>query len=363
MIRILHCFNALDNGGVEAFVMSVYRKIDKSKVQFDFLLRSSKRTHYWDEIEEMGGRIYSTPPFPKKAVSNYRATDKFFRENAKNYAAVHIHANSLFYMKALKSALKHKARLCIMHSHSTQSNSAIVSVVHNLNKRKLNSLKVTKLACSKAAGEWMFPDGNYQVIHNGIDTEKFRFNDEKRSLIRKELDIENQLVIGHIGRFVEAKNHARLIDIFYDYQKKNENAVLLLVGFGELGNAISQKIDQLKISDKVIMLNDRNDPHNLLQAMDVFVFPSLYEGLPISLVEAQASGVNCVVSDIQPNQEAEICKNYKLVSLNDNNSKWISAIDSLNKQDNPREQSVDLVKSEGYDISTTCKELMSIYNG
>lgn len=359
MKRILHCFNGLDNGGVEAFVMSVYRNIDRNKYQFDFLLRNENRTHYWDEIENMGGKIFVMPPYPKKAISNYIATKKFLEEHSE-YDTVHVHANSLFYVSVLKIATKLNVKNVIIHSHSSCSQNKIVRIIHNHNKKKINRISNVQLACSNLAGKWMF-NTSYKVIHNGIITDKFKYNEEIRNKLRDELNINDRFVIGHIGRFVEAKNHSFILDIFKNYSEKNPKATLVLVGFGPLKDTIVNKVCNLELSDKVIILTDRNDPYNLLQTFDLFLFPSLYEGLPISLVEAQCSGLPCLCSN-EIDKRSFINPNVCSFGLNNSVEDWASKINELKSLDFDRANGKSLVKKSGFDIATTCNELIDIYN-
>lgn len=363
MKRILHCFTGLANGGVEAFVMNVYRNIDIEQVQFDFLLRDNTRTHYWDEIESMGGRIYTTPPYPRKAISNYYATRKFISDHLDEYDTIHVHANSLFYMTAIQLAKKYGIKNRIIHSHNTKGSNQIASIIHQHNKKKLNQFANVKLACSKAAAEWMFPDDEYTIINNGIDTEKYRFNSSVRDSIRNELNLNGKYVIGHIGRFVEQKNHRFIVNLFNEYQKKDDYAVLLLVGFGPLEEQIKAQVSEFGIDNKVIILNNRHDPYNLLQAMDLFLFPSNFEGLPISLIEAQASGVDVIASDIQPNAEGKINDNCRLLPLDVGTEKWIDSISCMKEHDIARGECANNIIKAGYDIQHTCDQLMKIYLG
>lgn len=362
MDRVLHCFNALDNGGVEAFVMSVYRRLDKSKIQFDFLIRNNNRTHYWDEIESLGGRIYTTPPYPRYAFKNYLATKSFLKKHLDEYDTIHVHANSLFYMTAIKLAKKYGIKNRIIHSHNTKGSNQIASIVHQLNKMRVNRFANVKLACSKAAAEWMFPDADYTIINNGIDTDIYRFNSNARDRIRNELQLNGKYVIGHIGRFVEQKNHRFIVSLFNRYQKKDDNAVLLLVGFGPLEEQIKAQVSELGIDSKVIILNNRNDPFDLLQAMDLFLFPSKFEGFGISLLEAEASGLNCICSTAIPG-EVLISDQVQVISLDDVLERWINEISVKKEQDYNRDIGYQKVLEAGFDIQNTCDQLMKIYLG
>lgn len=243
MKRVLHCFNGLDNGGVEAFVMNVYRNIDREKFQFDFLLRDNNRTHYWDEIEKMGGRIFVTPTYPKRAISNYFETKKFL-EKHREYETIHVHANSLIYMYAIKIANKIDIKNRIIHSHNTKSQRNVLRYLHNHNKKHIGKYANIKLACSNIAGEWMF-NGDFKVINNGIDSEKFRYNEKTRNELREQFGIKDEVLIGNIGRFVEQKNHSFIIDVFSEYKKMNIKSKLLLMGFGELESNIRNQVKRL----------------------------------------------------------------------------------------------------------------------
>lgn len=359
MKRVLHCFNGLDNGGVEAFVMNVYRNIDRTKIQFDFLLRDNNRTHYWDEIESMGGRIFVTPTYPKRAISNYFETKKFLEEH-REYETIHVHANSLIYMNAIKIAKKLKIKNRIIHSHNTRPQKDILVYLHKHNKKHIDKYANIKLACSNVAGEWMF-DSDFQVINNGINSEKFRYNEKIRNDIRDQLGINDEVLIGNIGRFVEQKNHSFIIDVFSEYKKMNTKSKLLLMGFGELENDIRNQVEQLCLEDDVIILTDRNDAYNILQAVDVFLFPSKFEGLGISLVEAQASGLSCLVSDNIP-KEAIFDNRVNVLSFDENKSVWANKLDILCKSNYKREVGADIVKSNNYDICNTCEQLIQIYS-
>lgn len=361
MKRVLHCFASLDNGGVEAFVMNVYRNINTNKIQFDFLLRDGKRTHYWDEIEKMGGRIYVTPSFPRYAIGNYRATKVFLQNHKEEYDIVHVHANSLFYMAVLRISTKLGYKTRIIHSHNSQGSNAIVNLIHKHNKKKINKYANVKLACSEAAAKWMYLDDCYTIIKNGIDAKKYKFDPTVREKIRKELGISNKFVIGNIGRFVEQKNHKFIIKVFYEYQKKNSDSILLLIGFGSLENSIREEINHHEIADKVLILNDRNDPYNLLQAMDLFLFPSLFEGFGISLLEAQAAGLFCICSSVIPN-EVLLSEQVKVLNLDDDILTWVKAIELEKNHSIEREKSFELVVDAQFDIERTCEQLLEIYN-
>lgn len=361
MKRILHCFTGLENGGVEAFVMNVYRNIDRTKCQFDFLLRSDHRTHYWDEVEQLGGKIYTTASFPRFILKNHKQTKQFMSEHTE-YDTIHVHANSLMYIYPLIIAHRLKYKRVIIHSHNTQPQKGIYTFIHNYNRRRINKYVTNRLACSKLAGEWMF-DKDFLVVNNGIDTDKFMFDNATRVKMRSELNVnEDEILIGNIGRFVDQKNHKFLISVFREFKKQISKSKLLLVGFGPLEAEIRKQVSDLGLLKDVIILTDRNDPHNLLQAMDVFLLPSLFEGLPVSLIEAQAAGLSSVVSD-SVSDESKICDNMQRLSLEEPIDAWVNALRSSVEMHCNRSRYAEVVKNKGYDIIDTCKTLMKVYGG
>ncbi|WP_010200274.1 glycosyltransferase [Bacillus sp. m3-13] len=203
-IRVLHVLNGLGSGGTESFIMNIYRNIDRSKVQFDFLIRSTKDNLLKNEIEKLGGKVYITSEFPRHFIKNYREINEFFKRN-KDYNIVHVHANALMYVKPLKIAKKYGVNCRIIHSHNTQTaNNPLYKYIHHWNKRFISEQATDFFACSKMAGDWMF-NNSYKVINNAIDVNKFQFNEEKRKKVRELFKLENKFVIGHIGRFTYQK--------------------------------------------------------------------------------------------------------------------------------------------------------------
>lgn len=358
MVRVLHVLNGLGHGGAESFIMNVYRKIDRDKVQFDFLLRSDKnREDLIEEIENYGGKIYIVSPFSQQIIKNYKDTKMFFKKY--KYDVIHVHANSLFYLLPLKLAKKYKIPCRIMHSHNTQALHPIVTMIHKLNKHRIYKLATNYIACGQSAGRWMF-HRNYKLISNAIDLDKFKYNEKVRNHIRKQLHIENNFVVGHIGRFTKQKNHKMLIHIFKEIHQLNESAKLLLVGDGELFKDIQSLVSHYKLDNSVIFLGGQEHIADLLQAMDVFIFPSLYEGVPITLLEVQANGLPSVISD-QISKEVIVGKNIKVKSLLEKPEQW--AKDVLTFQVKRDEDTYDLLKKSKYNIENTVKILENMYIG
>ena len=270
------------DGGVESVVMNYYRNIDKSKVQFHFICDEDSTDIPYDEIEKLGGKVIVVPPY-QKLFKYQKELYKIFKEN--NYKIVHSHINALSVFP-LRVAKKAGVPIRIAHSHSTSNKKEWKkNIVKNI-LRPFSKLYANKFfACTKHAGEWLFGKKiierkELNVINNAIDLKKFEFNEKTREDLRKELGIkEDTIVIGHIGRFMRQKNHEFLIDVFNELYKKNQNTVLILIGQGPLLNEIKQKVRDLKIEDKVKFMGQITDVERYYNIMDVFVFPSIYEGL------------------------------------------------------------------------------------
>lgn len=300
-IRILQVLGGLDAGGAESFVLNMYRAIDREKVQFDFVKHTEYKGAFEEEINSLGGHIYVCPRYRGKNHFMYcKWWNVFFLEHSR-YHVIHGHVRSTASIY-LEIAKRH-GLLTIAHSHSTSNGNGISAVIKNIMQLPIRHQADYLFACSDKAGKWLFGEKvltrlNYRMIPNGVDLQRFAFNDEKRNQMRNELGIDKDtFVLGHIGRITTPKNHKFLVELFAEYHKKNENSKLLLVGDGELFKKVKQQVVQLSLDDAVVMTGSRTNTEDFYQAMDAFVFPSLWEGLPISVVEAQANGLPCLLSD------------------------------------------------------------------
>ncbi|MEK3992340.1 glycosyltransferase family 1 protein [Robertmurraya sp. FSL R5-0851] len=356
-IRVLHVIHGMGSGGAESLIMNIYRNIDRTKIQFDFLLRYEENM-YLDEIKALGGKIYRMPPFPKHALKNYIETKKFFVNN-KEYKIIHVHANALIYMSALIIAKNSGVPCRIMHSHSTKTGRKFYRIVHEINKLFIGNLATNYLACSGIAGEWMFKNKKYKVLKNAIETSKFIYNKNVREEIQTELKLEGKFVIGHVGRFLYTKNHEFIIDIFKEIYVQNNKAVLVLVGSGPLEQKIREKVIKLGLKDNVIFTGVRSDVYRLLQAFDIFVFPSHFEGLPVTLIEAQASGLRCFVSS-EVSNEAKISELLEFIDLQKPAKYWANKILKYSAGYD-REDMYKQIKTSGYDIKELTKNLEDFY--
>lgn len=368
LVKVLHVISKMSREGAQTFIMNLYRNINRNKVQFDFLINSKEKAAYDDEIRQMGGRLIYIPGPSKTNIfryANYAAG--IIKENGP-YQCVHGH--SLFFNGIIaEAAYKAGVLIRISHAHSSNDgrlNSFTRNIYRDRMRHKILKYSTDLFGCSKEAceflfGERCFNDNRVRIINNGIETEKFVFNEEIRVKMREELGIKDStIVVGHVGRFSYPKNHDFLIDIFKKVNEKNRNTLLLLVGDGNLREAIERKVEYLGLSNRVIFAGIRSDVADVLQAMDIFVFPSLYEGLPVTLVEAQASGLPCVISD-NITKQVQITDLIHPVSLERSPEYWSKKILEVTK-DSLRIDTSSLIRENNFDIYSIAKTLTTFYS-
>ncbi len=355
-IRVLQVVTYMGRGGLETMLMNYYRNIDRNKVQFDFLTHRDERWDYDDEIESLGGKIYHLPKLNPFSKSYLNALDKFFKEH-KEYQIVHCHQDCLSGV-VLKVAKKNGVRFTIAHSHSASQDKNLKYLIKVLAKKNIKKYSDKMFACGEEAGKWMFETDNFEVLNNAIDTDLYTYNKEKADKVKKEFGIENKFVVGHVGRFNYPKNHKFIIDVFNEVQKVKEDSVLMLIGDGDLRHEIEQKVRDLGLSDKVIFTGVRSDVNDLMQGMDVFLFPSIYEGLPVTMVEAQASGIKCIISDKVP-LECKMTKNVVVVKLEESPQNWAKEILKYEKYE--RQNTKEEIVKANFDIKANAKYLQEFY--
>ena len=353
-LRVLQVISGIGSGGAEAFLMNMYRNVDRSKVQFDFLLRSDENI-YEDEINKLGGKIYYTASFPKHYLKNKYQVRSILKNN--QYEAVHVHANALFYMTALTEAKRAGVPCRIMHSHNTSPRYSWSVPIHTFNQKRIEKFATYEFACSTGAAQWMFGK-QCTVIKNAIDLEKFRYDETARKAVRKELNIsDDTFVLGHVGRFLPVKNHQFILNVFSEIVRQRENSALVLVGTGDLFSEIQRQAEQKGIAEKVFFLGVRKDVNRVLNAFDIFVFPSIYEGLPVSMLEAQANGLSVFCSENISN-EAIVSKNVKKLSVYAGSKYWAEQILS---SDTAHIDNLKKLRESGYDIREEAQRLQNIY--
>lgn len=360
-IKIAHIIGKWVGGGVESVVMNYYRNIDRTKIQFVFICDSDSTNIAYEEIEQLGGKIILIPPY-QKIFEYHKELTKILKEG--NYKIVHSHINTLsvFSLYAAKCA---GVPIRIAHSHSTSSRKEWKRDIIKKTLRPFSKTFATNyMCCSEIAGRWLFGNrefnkGNVFVLNNAIDLEKFKYNKKIRKEKRKELKIaKDTLVIGHVGRFVETKNHKFLIEVFNKLHQKNENSILILVGQGPLKKEIKKYVDELKLTDSVLFLGQRKDTNEIYQVFDILLLPSLYEGLGMVLIEAQCAGLPCIASNYVPTI-TNATNNIQFKSIKSSLDEWVECSLKLANQD--RKNKIYLINKKGYNIKIEKNKLEKVY--
>lgn len=346
-IRVAQVMGYMNGGGVESVVMNYYRNIDRNRVQFDFIVCEGSSMVPRDEIESMGGRVLMVPAY-SRVIAFQNALLSLFRKHGWKIVHSHMNALSLFSLRAAKRA---GVPVRIAHSHSTSGKGEHVkNAVKTVLKTQANRYPTHRFACSKYAGEWLFGKGSdFEVMYNAIDLTRFRFDAEARAKARTDLGLMGeQFVIGHVGRFMAQKNHSFLIDAFAEVAKRRKDVVLLLVGAGEAKASVERSVAERGLADRVKFLGQRSDITDIYAAFDVFVLPSLYEGLGLVGVEAQRSGLPCLLSD-QITREVDVTGECRFLPISDS-SLWADAICEIEPKANDARFSVRDDSFIDYDI-------------
>ncbi len=361
MKRLLCIINSLNVGGAETFLMKIHRNIDKTKYQIDFCVMSAEIGVYEDEVIARGGRIFHIVSKSENPIKCFCAIRRIVKENCYKYAFL-VNENSLSAIDLVAAKLG-GAKILAMRTTNGAILDRKLNFLHNIFKFLPKIVPNVKIAPSLEAAEYTFGKGSMDrgkvhMLNNGLDFELYKFNSDKRDALRKEIGIENSLIVGHIGRFSAQKNHDFLIDIFSCVCKRNNNAKLLLVGIGELENIIYEKVKKLGIEDKVVFLGRRSDVPELMSAFDVLLFPSFHEGMPNVVIEAQAAGLPCVISDTITSQ-ADITGLVKYLPLDASAAFWAEEViktASLAERENTR----DKFYNAGYDQNSVTKEFIRL---
>lgn len=360
-IRVLNMFTIMDRGGAETMVMNYYRHIDRTKVQFDFLVHREQRGAYDDEIERMGGRIYRMCPVYPQNFSRYKRDLRTFFRAHPEYKIIHSHMSELGYF-AFREAERQGVPVRICHAHNAPHGFDAKMIIRTYFKKQMMPYLTHLFMCGEESGKWLYGEKNksrFIMLNNAIDAAVYSFDASKREETRRQLGLTDELVIGHVGRFNPQKNHPFLLDVFAALLKKEPDAVLLLVGGGEGMPKIQAKAQELGIAERVRFLGVRSDVADLMQAMDVFVFPSLYEGLPVTMVEAQASGLPCIISDKVPPECILTEGLVNIMPLSASPEAWAEKI--LTMRAVPRTDRHEEIAAHGFDISTEAVKLQEFY--
>ncbi len=357
MIRILQSVNIMDRAGLETVLMNYYRNMDRSEIQFDFLTHRDEVGAYEEEINDMGGCVYHAPRlYPQNYLKYFKYMRDFFG-NHPEYMVVHSHIDSMSYFPLL-AAKKNGVPILVGHSHSSRFEKDLKFLIKYYALKKMPEVANVHFACGEMAGRFMYPNNDFTVIHNAIDLNRFSYDDSIRKKVRTELNVDNKLVIGHVGRFCSVKNQLFLVEIFKEILKLNSNSILILAGKGEDEPKIRNKVLGLGLENKVKVLLDRSDVNELYQAFDVFVMPSLFEGLPVVGVEAQANGLPCIFSD-EISKEVMLTGNAEFMSLNCGAEEWAKRI--IEKKTGRNTIAVKELREKGYDIRNEAQKLQKWY--
>ena len=357
MIRVLQVVNIMDRAGLETMLMNYYRNIDREKIQFDFLTHRKEKGAYDDEIEKLGGKVYHAPRlYPQNYLKYFRWMQDFFLEHPE-YRIVHSHIDSMSYLPLL-AAKKAGIPIRIAHSHNTKIPMDFKYPLKQYFRMKINIVCNYRLACGKEAGNHLFGGHDFSIIPNAIMPDAFYFNENVRLKKREELKIKDKFVIGHVGRFSRQKNHSFLIRIFSELVKMRPNALLLLVGEGEIKDKIERQVMELGLKNNVVFLGNRSDVNELYQAMDVFVMPSIFEGLPVVGVEAQANGLPCLFSDTI-SSEVLLTNQAEMMSLKCHPKEWADKV--MNMRREKGEDARTQLAEKGYDIQIEAQKLQEGY--
>lgn len=358
-IRILQVLTIMGRGGAETMVMNYYRALDKSKYQFDFLVHRQERGAYDDEIEQLGGHIYRACSIrPWHYWKYFQFLDSFFEEHGSEYKAVHAHIqeNSGF---VLKYAAKYgiEKRLCTSHI-------ADLGIDYKYPFRLFakivgNRYTSIKLACGIEAGYYLYgKNKDFQVFHNAICASDFAYDDLKYKKFRSQKGWSDLIVIGNVSRFGYQKNHVFLVDIFQAFHSVNPNSILVLIGDGELRTSIEEKVKRLKLEKYVFFEGVQSNIAEYLQCFDVILFPSLFEGLPVSIIEAQAAGLRCFLSDTI-DHTTDVTGDVTFISLNKSPKEWAQIIYSSLPYQRPN--NLHKIQCAGYDVAENMEKLLNLY--
>ncbi|KAB5607401.1 glycosyltransferase [Bifidobacterium jacchi] len=368
-VRVLVLDTVMDRGGAETMMMNYLRHMDRTKVTYDFLVNREYRAAYEDEIESLGGRIYRMCPMYPQYFSRYKKEIRAFLTAHPEYRIIHSNLEERSYF-GLREAYKLGVPVRIAHAHNRPVGFNLKSIFREYFRMRLPKYVTHMFACGEEAGDWLFGKKNRAKViqqRNAIDTAQYRFDPAIRADVRAEVGTAaDTFVLGHVGRFFPQKNHEFLIDVFAALHKARPNSELWLVGGGELNdelkNHIRAKVDSLGLSGSVRFLGVRSDVNRLLQGMDAFVLPSLFEGLPVTMIEAQSSGLPCTISDRVPVQ-CDVTGNVQVVPLAASPDEWARRI--LDQAAHPkitdRAQGPALVTKAGFDIVKNAAWLQSFY--
>ena len=362
MKKILHYVGLMDRGGMEMVIMNLFRHIDRTKLMFDFAIHGTRVGDFQEEIQSLGGSWYFFPPMRKNPIRYRMAWRAFWKAHAGEYCAFHFHTNSLANVIALEEAARAGVPIRIIHSHSSMSNKGrlqwLNDILHKAHQKKLPVLATHLFACSDKAALWLFGDVKFDTlpvvqINNGIAIENFLYDETNRQQIRKTLGPDGMKLVGHIGAFLPVKNHKFLVDVIEKAYQMDPAVRCVLLGQGRMFGEIKELVAARKLNDVILFMGMQDNVSAWLSAMDVFIMPSLYEGLPVSLIEVQANGLPAVVSDTITDA-VKLQENMYYKALSDGPTEWAKEIIKV-MDSGCRAHHNDCVAAGGFDIKETAK--------
>ena len=357
-VKVLEVLPGLNYGGSQAMIVNICKAIDKKRIQCDFVIDHEDLIDMKPLVEGLGSKVYVMPSFKGTNILEIKkAWNDFFNEH-QEYQIIHSHIRS-YAAIFLKIAKRHGLKT-IIHSHNTSNGKGLGSLIKNILQLPLRNIADYFFACSLEAGEWLFGEkvcksDKFHVINNAIDTDRFSFNEDIRNAYREKFGLHNEKVFIQVGRFTKQKNYLFTIDIFNKYLETDPEAKLFIVGDGEMEEEVINKINRLNINERVIILSHRSDIDSLLQMADYYLMPSIYEGLSVAAVEAQASGIRCLLSD-QIDRNVEITELCTFIPLNVD--AWVK---EMSKAPGLRLDTKDDIIKAGFDVNTTARWLRDFY--
>lgn len=357
-IRVLHYGLSANPGGIENYLLSLARHVDRERFHFDFLHSAVGTPCYRDEFAAMGSEFYPMTPRRDSVRRNRADLEEIF--GAHKFNILHFHVNTLSYVEPIRVALRHGCRV-VVHSHNSGApDSRVTRALHRWHQLSLRRDRIIKVAVSRLAGEWLFGRGSkFTVINNGIDVERFRFSEADRQRLRQELDLEDRFVAGNVAAFLYAKNHEFTLRVFAELLTQRPDSVLLLVGLGPRQAEIRALADDLGVAEAVRFLCRRDDVPELMSAMDVFLLPSRYEGFPLVVLEAQAAGLPCLISDAIT-EEVVVAASCRRLSLEVPPDEWADAMSGSDLAA-ARGTAADEIAAAGFSEEAVVRQVEVVY--
>lgn len=351
-IKVIHFGLSLNRGGIETYLHKVTSKINKDEFSFSFINSTSSVPCFYEELSDMGCKFYNITPRRNNVWQNKKDINQLFKDN--DFDVLHFHVNTLSYIDPVLVALKNDVKVIVHSRNAGAAGSKLTQYLHRVNKFRIQYLEdnVTKVSVSQLAGEWLFgKNKNFTVYNNGIDLERFRFLPNDRNVLRKELNISNSTcLLGNVGAFVPAKNQEFAVKTLKRVIESGKDAKLLLIGEGALKQRVVDLVEELGLTDDVIFLGKREDMPSILSALDVFLFPSFYEGFPNAVLEAQACGLHCLISDKVTKEVVVDEKNCKQLPIDNNDyNKWVESIIDISKEKNNDSNAIDHERKEAWE--------------